>query len=82
MDGEGQGHWIAGDATRGAIVFGRAIEGMILQKGDNVNIIDPNTRQPAKGRFLAETAAGVPQSRSARLEFQPISPAIKQPSSR
>ena len=82
LDGEGQGHWIAGDATRDAIVFGRAIEGIILQKGDNVSIIDPNTKQLAKGRILAETITGLPQSRSARLEFQPISPAIKQPASR
>ena len=71
LDGEGQGHWIAGDATRDAIVFGRAIEGMILQKGDNVNIIDPNTKQSAKGRILAETIIGLPQSRSARLNSSP-----------
>jgi hypothetical protein len=39
-------------------------------------IFDPATKRRTKGRFLAETAIGVPQTRGAGLRFQPISPAI------
>jgi hypothetical protein len=78
LDSRDQGHWFAGDASRDAeIAPGRAIAGMILQKGDNVSIIDPATKRRTKGRFLAETVSGLPLSAAARLSFQPISPAME-----
>jgi hypothetical protein len=77
LDGEGQGHWFSGDASTAATISpSGAAMGMILQKGDNVSIIDPTTKKKTKSRFLAETAGGTPQSRGATMQFQPISPAI------
>jgi hypothetical protein len=38
--------------------------------------IDPATKKKTTGRFLAETATGIPQTRGAVLQFQPVSPAI------
>ena len=78
LDGQGRGHWLAGDASRNAtIIPGQSIAGMILQKGDNVTIIDPKTKRRTKGRFLSETAVGLPQSTAAKLSLQVISPAMK-----
>ena len=63
----GKGHWISGDAsTYDSISPSKAAEGMILQKGDNVNIVDPNTHRRTKGRFLAETVAGPSRSPNAQ----------------
>ena len=77
LDGQGQGHWLAGDASRDATITpGTAAEGVILQKGDNVSLIDPTTKRRTKGRFLAETCVGVAQSSASRMRFQPISPAL------
>ena len=71
LDAEGRGHWLAGDASRDATITpGQSIAGMILQKGDNVTIIDPKTKRRTKGRFLAETAVGLPQSSAAKLSLQ------------
>ena len=78
VDGQGKGHWLAADASRdAAITPGKTPEGMILQKGDNVSIVDPKTKRRTKGRFLAETVIGLPQSGAATIQFQPISPAMK-----
>lgn len=78
LDAEGRGHWLAGDASRNATITpGQSIAGMILQKGDNVTIIDPKTKRRTKGRFLSETAVGLPQSSAAKLSLQVISPAMK-----
>ena len=78
VNGQGTGHWLCGDASKDATIRpSQAAEGMILQKGDNVNIVDPKTKRWKKGRFLADTASGMPQSRAAQLDFQPISPALK-----
>jgi hypothetical protein len=78
LDGQGKGHWLAGDATRdAAIAPGKTPEGMILQKGDNVSIVDPKTKRRTKDRFLADTVVGVPQPIGATIQFQPISSAMK-----
>lgn len=77
LDGEGHDHWLSADAsTSSKIEPSGAARGLILQKGDSVPIFDPATKRKTKGRFLAETAIGVPQTRGAGLRFQPISPAI------
>jgi hypothetical protein len=77
LDGEGQDRWFSGDAsTEPTITPSGAAKGLILQKGNSVSIIDPATKKRTTGRFLAETATGVPQGRGAGLQFQPISPAI------
>jgi hypothetical protein len=77
LDGAGHERWFSADAsTSSTIVPSAATRGMILQKGDSVPLFDPATKRRTKGRFLAETATGVPQSRGAGLRFQPISPAI------
>ena len=77
VDGDGEGRWRSGDASAApTIVPSRAALGIILQKGDSVPIIDPATKKRTKGRFLGETATGMPQTRGAALKFQPISPAI------
>jgi hypothetical protein len=77
LDGDGEGHWLSGDASRTATLTpSSAALGLILQKGDNVTVIDPATKKRVKGRFLAETATGVPGARGATLTFKPISPAI------
>ena len=68
LAGDGRGHWLAGDASRDATITpGNAIAGMILQKGDNVTIIDPVTKRRTKGRFLSDTVVGPPQSAAAKL---------------
>jgi hypothetical protein len=78
MDAEGHGHWIAGDASaRAAIALNDPPGGIILQKGDNVSVVDPATHRRVKGRFLAEMVAGTPQTPGVRVHFQPISPASK-----
>ena len=78
LDGEGRGHWLAGDASaRATIAPDDRPGGVILQKGDNVNIVDPATHRRVKGRFLAETATGTPQTPAVRIQFRPISPAFK-----
>jgi hypothetical protein len=78
LDGQGRGHWLAGDASRDATITpGKTIAGMILQKGDNVTIIDPVTKRRTKGRFLSDSVVGPPQSAAARLSYQVISPAMK-----
>jgi transglutaminase-like putative cysteine protease len=75
--GEDDAQWLSGDASQAATITPtRAASGLILQKGDNVTIVDPATKKRAKGRFLAETATGVPGARAATLTFKPISPAI------
>ncbi len=77
LDGEGQGHWFSADASLSPeIVPSGAARGLILQKGDSVPLFDPATKRMTKGRFLAESATGVPQTRGAGLQFTPISPAI------
>jgi hypothetical protein len=77
LDGEGHDHWLSADASISAkITPSGAARGMILQKGDNVHIIDPVMKRNARGRFLAETATGVPLGRGVSLRFEPISPAI------
>jgi transglutaminase-like putative cysteine protease len=78
LDGEGRGHWLAGDASaRAAITLDDPPGGMILQKGDNVSIVDPGTHRRVKGRILAESATGTPQTPGVRVQFQSISPAFK-----
>jgi len=77
LDGEGKGQWLSGDASAAErITPGGVPPVMILQKGDNVPIVDPNTRRRTQGRFLAETATGVAPNKAARLQFQPITPAL------
>ena len=78
LDSQDKGHWFIGDASTAATIApGGTAGGLILQKGDNVSVVDPNTKRRAKGRFLAETVTGTSQTKSARLQFQPISPALK-----
>jgi len=78
LDGDGKGQWLSGDASTAERITPGGVPGnMILQKGDNVPIVDPNTRRRTQGRFLAETATGVAPNKAARLQFQPVSPAIK-----
>ena len=78
LDGEEKGHWISGDASKDdSITPNEAAEGLILQKGDNVSIIDPNTHRRTKGRFLAETVTGSSHSPGASIHFESISPAMK-----
>jgi hypothetical protein len=78
LDGEGRGHWLAGDASaRAAITLDDPPRGIILQKGDNVSVVDPLTHRRVKGRILAETATGTPQTPAVRVQFQSISPAFK-----
>ena len=73
-----RGTGCAGDATRdAAITPGKTPEGMILQKGDNVIIVDPKTKRRTKGRILADTVVGLPQSAGATIQFKPISSAMK-----
>jgi hypothetical protein len=80
LDGEGRGHWLAGDAgAQATIALDDRPGGIILQKGDNVAITDPLTHRRTKGRILAETATGASQSPRARVQFQPISPAFRDP---
>lgn len=77
LDGAGAGRWFVGDAsTTPQITPSGAARGLILQKGDRVPIVDPATKRKTQGRFLAETATGVPQTRGAGLQFTPISPAV------
>ena len=79
LDGEGRGHWLAGDAGPDAtITLDDRPGGIILQKGDNVSVIDPGTHRRAKGRILAETATGTSQTPAARVKFQSISPAFQE----
>ncbi len=78
LDGEGRGHWLAGDASaRATIALDDRPGGMILQKGDNVSIVDAGTHRRVKGRILAESATGTPQTPGVRVQFQSISPAFK-----
>ena len=78
LDGEGRGHWLPGDASaRDTITLDDRPGGIILQKGDNVSVIDPGTHRRVKERFLAEKATGTPQTPGVRVQFQPISPASK-----
>jgi transglutaminase-like putative cysteine protease len=73
LDGEGQGHWFCGDASRAGAIAPQAFSGgIIMQKGDNISVTDPKTRRPAKKRFLEETATGLPQTPGARLEMRLI----------
>jgi hypothetical protein len=78
VDGEGKGHWIGGDASKDeSILPNEAAQGLILQKGDNVNIIDPNTHRRTKGRFLADGATASSHSPGGHLHFEVISPEMK-----
>jgi hypothetical protein len=77
VDGEGEGHWISADASQPAPTSPSAdARGMVLQKGDNVWIVDPATKKRVKGRFLSESATGTPTTRGVKLRFQPVTPAI------
>ena len=74
----GRGHWLPGDAgPQATITPDDRPGGIILQKGDNVSIIDPGTHRRTKGRIFSETATGTAQSRGARVQFQLLSPAFK-----
>ena len=76
LDGEGKGHWIFADASaRGTIAPNTPVGPVILQKGDNFEIIDPATKRRVKDRFLADTVTGVPTVRGAQLRLELISPA-------
>lgn len=78
VDGEGKGHWLGGDASKDeSISPNEAAQGLILQKGDNVSVIDPNSKRRVKGRFLGESVFGTPHSRGASLHLELISPAAK-----
>ena len=73
-DANGNGHWLAADATvEASLRPARPARAVILQKGDNATIIDPQTRRRVKHRFLADSLQGLPQARDARLELQLIS---------
>ena len=69
----GTGHWLAADATVDALPRpANSSRSVILQKGDNVTIIDPRTKRRVKHRFLADTLQGLTQTRGARLQLQLI----------
>lgn len=80
LDEAGEGHWLTADASANPAITPNgcsAAGSLILQKGDNVTIINPTTKRRTKGRFLGETVTGLPQTRGAQLQFQPITPALK-----
>lgn len=73
-DPDGNGRWLAADATVGASLRpAKSARSVVLQKGDNVTIVDPQTKRQVKHRFLADSLQGVPQTRDARLQLQLIS---------
>lgn len=73
-DADGNGHWLACDATVDASLWpAKSARSVVLQKGDNVTIIDPQSKRRVKHRFLADSLQGLPQVRDARLQLQLIS---------
>jgi transglutaminase-like putative cysteine protease len=73
-DASGNGHWLAADATvEASLRPAKSPRSVILQKGDNVTIIDPQTKRRVKHRFLADSLQGFPQTRDAQLQLQLIS---------
>jgi transglutaminase-like putative cysteine protease len=74
VDADGNGHWLAADATvEASLRPAKSVRSMILQKGDNVTIVDPQTKRRVKHRFLGDSLQGLPQARDARLQLQLIS---------
>ena len=68
------GYWLAADAiVEASLRPAKSARSVILQKGDNVTIIDPQTKRRVKHRFLADSLQGLPQTRDARLQLQLIS---------
>ena len=77
-DADGDGHWLAADATVEASLWpAKAARSVVLQKGDNVTIIDPQSKRRVKHRFLADSLQGMPQVRDARLQLQLISRVVE-----
>jgi hypothetical protein len=73
-DADSHGHWLAADATVDASLRPtKAARSVVLQKGDNVTIIDPQSKRRVKHRFLGDSLQGLPQGRDARLQLQLIS---------
>lgn len=73
VDADGNGHWLAADATVGVSLRpAEAARSVVLQKGGNVTIIDPQSKRRVKHRFLADSLQGLPQVRNARLQWQLI----------
>jgi transglutaminase-like putative cysteine protease len=73
-DANGAGHWLAADhAVETMLRPSKPARAVVLQKGDNVTIIHPETKRRVKHRFLADSLQGFPQARDARLQLQLIS---------
>lgn len=74
LDTDGQGHWLAADAVvEAALRPAKAARTVVLQKGDDVTVIDPQSKRRVKHRFLGDSLQGLPQGRDARLQLQLIS---------
>lgn len=73
-DAGGNDHWLAADAAvEASLRPAKPARSVVLQKGDNVTIIDPQTKRRVKHRFLADSLQGLPQTRDARLQLRLIS---------
>jgi len=64
-DDEARGHWFACDATRPDPFGEVADERPILQKGDNLSLLDPSTKRRKKYRFLPDSVSMADQRGSA-----------------
>lgn len=71
---DGTAVWFAGDASKTPTLTPRvgSMGRVILQKGDNLVVPAPMSKNTVKQRFLETTLAGLPSSPGARLELEMI----------
>ncbi len=70
VDPDGVGRWFPCQAA-GTRAFGSMPDPRpILQKGDNLLVVDPKTKKKTPVRFLPETLVGMPTSPGGRLQWK------------
>ncbi len=70
VDPQGVGRWFPCQAA-GTRAFGSMPDPRpVLQKGDNVLVLDPKTRKKTPVRFLPETLVGMPAGAGGRLQWK------------
>jgi len=70
LDDEGKGHWFPCQAA-GSRAFGAMPDPRpVLQKGDNLLVVDAQTKKKTRARFLPETLAGFPAGRGGALRLK------------
>jgi hypothetical protein len=78
LDAEGKGHWfpcqLAGTRAFGSMFDPRPI----LQKGDNLQVLDPASKRKVQQRFLPETLVGFPAGASSgSLKLEQVCERVK-----